>query len=230
MTLTSKKLADLRTRAEKASPGPWTIRCRNSKYYNGDTHVALEEVIERFDPTDINDQNFLGACLRGPEEAGRGDFTVMDAAFIASFNPSTALGLLDWIDELEHNISNNLSAYKEMRKAAKDFTNDIDKLQSQLAESQADKDRLLGRIIRANDDNNYLRSTLLESQAREALLAKRLGPAGAEMLRNLVGVIKTLSAALNEIDDLWLDHKMPAFIAERVLASTLEIRERIGAT
>jgi hypothetical protein len=75
-----------------------------------------------------------------------------------------------------------------------------------------------------------LAAQFAESQAREALLAKRLGPAGAEMLRDLVGVIKTLTAALNEIDDLWLDHKMPAFIAERVLASTLEIRERIGAT
>jgi len=83
----------------------------------------------------------------------------------------------------------------------------------------------------------HMRSQLAESQAREALLAKRLGPAGAEMLRDLVGVIKTLSAAAEALCGRWLDDSdqvMPeAFIARsnmrKVLASTLEIRERIGA-
>lgn len=74
-----------------------------------------------------------------------------------------------------------------------------------------------------------LESQLAESQAREALLAKRLGPAGAEMLRELVEVIKTLSAALEHIKKN-AHFTGPDLDAADALESTREIRERIGAT
>lgn len=218
MTLTSKKLADLRTRAEKASPGPWTIRCRNSKYYNGDTHVALEEVIERFDPTDINDQNFLGACLRGPEEAGRGDFTVMDAAFIAAFNPYTALKLLDWIDELERHAEADAANAKHMR--------------SQLSEALANEQSSAKAYAESQAREAVYRTALQRAVAPhiEEFCKERAREALSLPAPDLVGVIKKLAATVEWMRDE-CGYASPVWIKmNNALESTREIRERIGAT
>lgn len=110
-----KKLREL---ANKASTGPWTVRCRNVKYYDGDTHVDLNTVIERFDPDDGNDADFLGAEIVGPAEAGRSTFVVIDAAYIAALNPTTVLSLLDTIERYERALK-HISRYIDTAGCAK---------------------------------------------------------------------------------------------------------------
>jgi hypothetical protein len=89
----SKLLAEIKGRVEKATPGTWTIEPRDIGYYpNG---VATEPVLTQ--EKCINDTYFLGAHLKGPEEPGRGDFTVADAWFIANA-PTDIKALLQIIE------------------------------------------------------------------------------------------------------------------------------------
>jgi hypothetical protein len=95
------KLEDLKKLCSEATPGPWTIEPRDLKFYpvtgwkdrdeNGFRQSILSDTPDlSFDKVMSSKGDWLGAHLhpfdfiQGPEEPGRGDFTVIDAYFIAA--------------------------------------------------------------------------------------------------------------------------------------------------
>lgn len=75
------KLEEIRALCESATPGPWTIRPRDIKFYSSDDCTVPDLVT--FDAVMASKGDFLGAKVVGPEEPGRATFTTVDAYFIA---------------------------------------------------------------------------------------------------------------------------------------------------
>lgn len=78
--LTSEQLADLRAKAEAATPGPWIT----SKAPTGIWVEAPESAVA-----------LVGDSFSGREQGP------LNAAFIAAANPATILQLLDMVESLE---------------------------------------------------------------------------------------------------------------------------------
>jgi len=93
------KMEELRRVCEAATPGPWTIDPRHTKYWPSETRdqtvgrkprVTTDMVLE----DRAGDHDALGAEVVGPPEPMRGTFTTWDAWFIATFNPLLVAKLL----------------------------------------------------------------------------------------------------------------------------------------
>lgn len=77
-------LQEVKKRAEAATPGPWEIEPRDSRYYingHGKPPVVTQELIDAIE--DSYNDLALGADIRGLDTPLRATFFVKDANFIA---------------------------------------------------------------------------------------------------------------------------------------------------
>lgn len=116
---TEKLLSEIRERLEKATPGPWTLKPRNSCFFDDggplkplSNELCLDE--------DSWNSDFLGASIIGPTDPGRGDFTVRDGWLIANA-PQDLAKLIRIVEVLREGLERYCSVNQKMKMEDGDF-------------------------------------------------------------------------------------------------------------